>query len=151
LVQRCIAERLVSADAFAVCASLIAANANKQRSVPNREWKPEEIKETATRAEQEYFATLDDAAFGAASPVIPKFISLYPIRWRNGAAQQPGRHEARALIAIEKARAASRLRALTGEERVARDLLAPAMAISSNPLSSTRKSAQIGVIFSARE
>jgi hypothetical protein len=83
--------------------------------------------------------------------VIPKFISLYPIHWRNGAAQHPSRHEARALIAIEKARAASRLRASTGEEGVARDLLAPAMAISSNPLSSTRKSAQIGVIFSARE
>ena len=29
LVQRCIAERLVSADGFAVCASLIAANASK--------------------------------------------------------------------------------------------------------------------------
>ena len=83
--------------------------------------------------------------------MIPKFISLYPIHWRNGAAQHPSRHEARALIAIEKARAASRLRASTGEEGVARDLLAPAMAISSNPLSSTRKSAQIGVIFSARE
>ena len=83
--------------------------------------------------------------------MIPKFISLYPIHWRNGAAQHPSRHEARALIAIEKARAASRLRASTGEERVARDLLAPAMAISSNPLGSTRKSAQIGVIFSARE
>ena len=83
--------------------------------------------------------------------MIPKFISLYPIHWRNGAAQHPSRHEARALIAIEKARAASRLHASTGEEGVARDLLAPAMAISSNPLSSTRKSAQIGVIFSARE
>jgi hypothetical protein len=36
--------------------------------------KPEEVKETATRAAQEYFATLDDAAFGAASTVTPKFI-----------------------------------------------------------------------------
>src|SRR5271165_5700215 len=75
VVQRCIAEGLVSADGFAVDASLIAADANKQRSVPSREWKPEEIKETATRAAQEYLATLDDAAFGAASPVTPKFIS----------------------------------------------------------------------------
>ena len=50
VVQRCIAEGLVSADGFAVDASLIAADANKQRSVPSREWKPEEIKETATRA-----------------------------------------------------------------------------------------------------
>ena len=66
VVQRCMAEGLVGADGFAVDASLIAADANKQRSVPSREWKPEEIKETATRAAQEYLATLDDAAFGAA-------------------------------------------------------------------------------------
>jgi transposase len=52
VVQRCIAEGLVSADGFAVDASLIAADANKQRSVPSREWKPEEIKQTATRAAQ---------------------------------------------------------------------------------------------------
>jgi hypothetical protein len=75
VVQRCLAEGLVGADGFAVDASLIAADANKQRSVPSREWKPEEIKQTATRAAQEYLATLDDAAFGAASPVTPKFIS----------------------------------------------------------------------------
>jgi hypothetical protein len=68
VVQRCIAEGLVSADGFAVDASLIAADANKQRSVPSPKWKPDEIKETATRAAQEYLATLDDAAFGAASP-----------------------------------------------------------------------------------
>src|ERR1700722_3223279 len=49
VVQRCIAEGLVSADGFAN-ASLIAADANKQRSVPSPEWKSEEIKETATRA-----------------------------------------------------------------------------------------------------
>src|SRR6202046_1621916 len=36
VVQRCIAEGLVSADGFAVDASLIAADANKQRSVPRR-------------------------------------------------------------------------------------------------------------------
>jgi hypothetical protein len=68
-VQPCIAEGLVGADGFAVDAGLIAADANKQRSVSSREWKPEEIRETATRAAQEYLATLDDAAFGAASPV----------------------------------------------------------------------------------
>jgi transposase len=76
VVQRCIAEGLVSADGFAVDASLIAADAKKQRSVPSREWKPEEIRETATRAAQEYFATLDDAAFGAASPVTMLFAHL---------------------------------------------------------------------------
>ena len=94
VVQRCIAEGLVSADGFAVDASLIAADANKQRSVPSREWKPEEIRETATRAAQEYLATLDDAAFGAASPVTPKFISR-----SDPAAQWTGAHKGHAFFA----------------------------------------------------
>jgi hypothetical protein len=75
VVQHCMAEGLVGADGFAVDASLIAADANKQRSVPSKDWKPEEIKETAVRAAREYLATLDNAAFGAASPVTPEFIS----------------------------------------------------------------------------
>ena len=94
VVQRCIAEGLVSADGFAVDASLIAADANKQRSVPSREWKPEEIKETAIRAAREYLATLDDAAFGAASPVTPKFISR-----SDPAAQWTGAHKGHAFFA----------------------------------------------------
>jgi transposase len=94
VVQRCIAEGLVSADGFAVDASLIAADANKQRSVPSYAWKPEEIGETATRAAQEYLATLDDAAFGAASPVTPKFISR-----SDPAAQWTGAHKGHAFFA----------------------------------------------------
>ena len=94
VVQRCIAEGLVSADGFAVDASLIAADANKQRSVPSRAWKPEEIRETATRAAREYFATLDDAAFGAASPVTPKFNSR-----SDPAAQWTGAHKGHAFFA----------------------------------------------------
>src|SRR3984885_2103087 len=94
VVQRCIAEGLVSADGFAVDANLIAADANKQRSVPSREWKSEEIKETSTRAAQEYLATLDDAAFGAASPVTPKFISR-----SDPAAQWTGAHKGHAFFA----------------------------------------------------
>ena len=94
VVKRCIAEGLVSADGFAVDASLIAADANKQRSVPSREWKPEEIKETATRAAQECLAALDDAAFGAASPVTPKFISR-----SDPAAQWTGAHKGHAFFA----------------------------------------------------
>jgi hypothetical protein len=89
VVQRCMAEGLVSADGFAVDASLIAADANKQRSVPSKDWKPEEIKESAVRAAREYLATLDDAAFGAASPVTPKFISRL-IRRPNGQAHIRG-------------------------------------------------------------
>src|ERR1700677_3294762 len=91
VVQRCMAEGLVGADGFAVDASLIAADANKQRSVPSKDWKPEEIKENAVRAAQEYLATLDDAAFGAASPVTPKFISR-----SDPAAQWTGAHKGHA-------------------------------------------------------
>ena len=70
------AKGLVSAEGFAVDASLIPADANKQRSVRSSDWKPEEITADASRATREYLATLDDAAFGAASPVTPKFIAL---------------------------------------------------------------------------
>ena len=94
VVQRCMAEGLAGADGFAVDASLIAADANKQRSVPSKDWKPEEIKENAVRAAQEYLATLDDAAFGAASPVTPKFISR-----SDPAAQWTGAHKGHAFFA----------------------------------------------------
>ena len=94
MVQRCLAEGLVGADGFVVDASLIAADANKQRSVASKDWKPEEIKETAIRAAREYLATLDDAAFGAASPVTPKFVSR-----SDPAAQWTGAHKGHAFFA----------------------------------------------------
>jgi transposase len=94
IVERCMAEGLVGADGFAVDASLIAADANKQRSVPSDEWKPEEVKDKACRAVREYLATLDDAAFGAASPVTPKFISR-----SDPAAQWTGVHKGHAFFA----------------------------------------------------
>ena len=75
VVRRCLAEGLVGGEDFAVDASLIQADANKQRSVPGHEWDPAAIPADARRAVQEYLATLDDAAFGAASPVKPKFVS----------------------------------------------------------------------------
>ena len=56
-------------------ASLIQADANKQRSIPGSEWQRDVRFETAGRAVKEYLATLDDAAFGAASDVTPKFVS----------------------------------------------------------------------------
>lgn len=75
VVERCLVQGLVGAEGFAVDASLIAADANKQRSVSGAEWSAQEAKENAGRSVQEYLAVLDDAAFGAASPVTPKFIS----------------------------------------------------------------------------
>ena len=75
VVRRCMAEGLVGGEGFAVDASLIEADANKQRSVPGHEWSVEDIPADATRAVKDYLARLDDAAFGAASDVTPKFIS----------------------------------------------------------------------------
>jgi transposase len=75
VVEACIAAGLVGGEGFAVDASLIVADANKQRSIPGSEWKKTADPETVSRAVREYLATLDDAAFGAASDVTPKFVS----------------------------------------------------------------------------
>src|SRR6478752_9223641 len=75
VVEACIEAGLVGGEGFAVDASLIEADANRQRSIPGKEWDKRRDAETASRAVKEYLATLDDAAFGAASDVTPKFIS----------------------------------------------------------------------------
>ena len=71
VVRRCMAEGLVGGEGFAVDASIIAADAHRQRGVEN----PDELKPEASRAVAEYLAVLDDAAFGAATDVEPKFTS----------------------------------------------------------------------------
>jgi transposase len=75
VVASCIAAGLVGGEGFAVDASLIEADANRQRSIPGSEWNKKLDPATASRAVKEYLASLDDAAFGAASDVIPKFVS----------------------------------------------------------------------------
>jgi len=71
-VRRCMAEGLVGGEGFAVDASMVRADAHRQRGVTS----PAELDpEDASRAVTEYLATLDDAAFGAATEVVPKFIS----------------------------------------------------------------------------
>ena len=75
VVASCIAAGLVGGEGFAVDASLIEADANRQRSIPGKDWDRERDPQRASRAVREYLATLDDAAFGAASEVVPKFIS----------------------------------------------------------------------------
>ena len=52
VVQRCIEENLVGGEGFAVDASLIQADANKQRSVPSAEWKLEDIPQASGRGGQ---------------------------------------------------------------------------------------------------
>jgi hypothetical protein len=75
VVRRCMAEGLVGGDGFAVDASLIKADANKQRSAEGSENVDWEAMALTRRSVREYLDTLDDAAWGAASPVKPKFIS----------------------------------------------------------------------------
>ncbi len=75
VVGTCIGAGLVGGEGFAVDASLIVADANKQRSIPGSQWSKEFDAEDVSRAAKEYLATLDDAAFGAASGVTPKFVS----------------------------------------------------------------------------
>lgn len=75
VVEACIRNNLVEGKSFAVDASLIQADANKQRSIPGTDWSKQRNKEHASRAVREYLATLDHEAFGAASPVTPKFVS----------------------------------------------------------------------------
>jgi transposase len=93
VVQRCLREGLVGGEGFAVDASLIAADANKQRSVPGDQWRIGSLDADAGRAVREYLETLDDAAFGAASEVRPKFVSL-----SDPAARWTGAHKGHAFF-----------------------------------------------------
>ena len=74
-VARCIQEGLVSGQRMAVDASLIEADANRQYSASKEEWDSARVDVDAPRAVREYLDTLDEAAFGAASEVQPKFTS----------------------------------------------------------------------------
>src|SRR6267142_359294 len=75
VVGACIAASLVGGEGFAVDASLIQADANKHRSIPGAEWNKDIDPEQARCAVKEYLARLDDPAYGAASEVLPKFVS----------------------------------------------------------------------------
>lgn len=72
VLQRCIDEGLVGGEGFAVDASLIQADASDRTRVEGAAGLPPDA---AGRAVEEYLAVLDDAAFGAASEVTPKFIA----------------------------------------------------------------------------
>ena len=83
VVQRCMAEGLVDESAFAVDASLIAADANKQRALAGSDDVDWEAIARTRRSVREYLDTLDQAAWGAASERVPKFISKSypPAQW----------------------------------------------------------------------
>jgi len=72
VLARCITEGLVGGEAFGVDASLIKADANREDGIEPKDWSSADH---ASRATTEYLDTLDDAAFGSATPVVPKYIS----------------------------------------------------------------------------
>jgi transposase len=94
VVRRCMAEGLVEGAAFAVDASLIAADANKQRSAAGSDDVDWEAIAGTRRSVREYLDTLDEAAWGAASETVPKFISK-----SDPAAQWTGAHKGHAFFA----------------------------------------------------
>jgi transposase len=76
VVARCISEGLVGGHGFAVDASLIEADVDRQNSSPQTEWDTDAINpDDAPRAVREYLDVLDNKAFGAATPIKPKFTS----------------------------------------------------------------------------
>jgi len=90
-VSRCLEEGLVGGEGFAVDASLIKADANRQRGVPGAEGC---ASLSPSRAVREYIEVLDDAAFGGATTVTPKFISP-----ADPAARWTGAHGGQAFFA----------------------------------------------------
>ena len=94
VVEACIAASLVGGEGFAVDASLIQADANKQRSIAGQDWRRDRDPARSSRAVKEYLATLDEPAWGAASDVVPKFISP-----SDPAAQWTGAHKGPAFFA----------------------------------------------------
>ena len=72
VLARCIAEGLVGGRLFGADASLIKADASRYSKVQAEDWS---VGDTVSRAAQEYLDTLDDAAFGGATPVQPKTLS----------------------------------------------------------------------------
>jgi transposase len=72
VVRRCMAEDLVGGEGFAVDASLIKADANRQSGTDGAKGLDPEV---TSRAVEEYLAVLDDAAFGGATAVVPKYLA----------------------------------------------------------------------------
>ena len=94
VVRRAIKEGLVGGEGFAVDASLIAADANKQRSIPGSDETDWQSLAATRRSVREYLDTLDQDAWGAASEVVPKFVSK-----SDPAAQWTGAHKGHAFFA----------------------------------------------------
>ena len=91
VLGRCIQEGLVGGKGFAIDASLIRADANRQKGIEGKKGLPPDA---GGRAVEEYLAVLDDAAFAAATEVPPKFVSP-----ADPAARWTGAHGGQAYFA----------------------------------------------------
>jgi transposase len=91
VLGRCIQEGLVGGEGFAIDASLIRADANRQKGIEGKKGLPPDA---GGRAVEEYLAVLDDAAFAAATEVPPKFVSP-----ADPAARWTGAHGGQAYFA----------------------------------------------------
>jgi transposase len=91
VLRRCMDEGLVGGEGFAVDASLIKADASRQKGIEGSQGLSPKM---TSRAIDEYLATLDNAAFSAATEVTPKFIS--PV---DPAARWTGAHGGQAFFA----------------------------------------------------
>jgi len=91
VLRRCIDAGLVGGEGFAVDASLISADANRTEGGPGSQGLDPN---KTSRAIKEYIETLDDAAFGAASTAIPRFLSP-----SDPAARWTAAHHASAIYA----------------------------------------------------
>jgi hypothetical protein len=63
---------LVGGEGFAVDASLIQADANRQRSIADQDWRRDRDPARSSRAVREQLATLDDTAWGAPPGCCPE-------------------------------------------------------------------------------
>ena len=91
VLNRCVREGLVGGEVSVIDASLIKADANRQNGIEGEKGLPPEA---TGRAVEEYLAVLDDAAFGAATDVVPKFVSP-----ADPAARWTGAHGGQAFFA----------------------------------------------------
>jgi transposase len=87
VVETCIAAGLVGGEGFAVDASLIQADANKQRSIAGQDWHKDRDRKSASRAVKDYLATLDDTAW-APQVTLSQNSSRHRIRRPNGPSSQ---------------------------------------------------------------
>jgi hypothetical protein len=95
VVRRCMIEGLVGGDGFAVDASMIVADAHRQRGVAT----PDQLDPAANRAVTEYLATLDDAALGL-PPRSSRNLSRRSIPQRAGPRHGAGRPSMPILLSV---------------------------------------------------